>query len=225
ISTELKRVSSTAEKENADGDALGAWRQYKQIAAGYEGVSDVSAFLTKAQELSRTKAAQEALKRERNDFADQERLSNQILGALQAKENLEMSHSEGQENATRDVRELRLRGESERKLERAIVLKRALAGIFIGAIETGNGALERKDYRVAARYFSAAAEARSDSEWPLRQLAVAQALGRARKAAVETLKRVKKAAKEPNKFYEWVQSEPAFADLRGRSEMGELGVS
>ncbi len=225
ILSELEKLSSVAEKDVAGGDVLSARRKYKQIAATYDGIADVTAFRAKADEISRTKAFQDALKKERNDFADQERLSSQILGELQARENLEAPRSQDQTNVTDDVRDLRIRSEKEKKPDRAVVLKRALAGVFIGAIETGNDALEKKDYRSAARYFSAAVEAKPDAEWPLRQLAIAQALDKDRKAAIETLKRAKNKANDAAEFARWVQREPAFQDLRSRSEIQELGVS
>ncbi len=225
VLAELKRVSGAAEKDAASTEMLSAWRQYKQIVVTYDGVADVTAFRAKADELSRAKTVQDALKKERNDFADQERLSSQILGALQAKENMEMSRSEGQADVAEDVRDLRIRIEKSKKPDRAVILKRALAGVFVGAIESGSDSLEKKDYRSAARYFSAAAEAKPDAEWPLRQLAIAQALDKNRKAAIETLKRAKNKAGDATEFVRWVQSEPAFQDLRSRSEIQELGVS
>ena len=115
---------------------------------------------------------------------------------------------------TQDIRDLRQRSESEKKPERAVTLKRALAGIFIGAIESGSGALEKKECRTAERYFSAAAEARPHSEWPLRQLAIAQALAKDRKAALETLRRIKPA--DGPEFQNWLAAEPAFQILRGK---------
>lgn len=214
-----------AKKETASGDLLSAWRLYRQIAATYDGTASGAEARMKAEELSRTKAVQESLKRERNDFADQEHLSSQILGSLQVKENPEVPRSEAQTDVTQDVRDLRQRAESEKKAERAAVLKRALAEVFVGAIEAGSDALDKKDYQSAARYFSAVAEARPDAEWPLRQLAVAQALEKNRKAAIETLKRAKAKANDVAEFIRWVQSEPAFQDLRNRSEIGELGIS
>ena len=222
ISAEFKTAVAAAEKYSANGDPLSAWRQYKQIAEAYDGVVDLTGFRAEAEELSRGKSLQDALKRERNDFADQERLSSQILGALQTKENSEAPSSEGSANVLQDIRDLRQRSESEKKPERAVVLKRALAGIFIGAIETGNDALDKKDYRTAARYYSSAAEAKPDSEWPLRRLAVAQALDKNRKAALETLHRIKPA--DHAEFLNWLKNEPAFQDLRNRSEFGELDI-
>ena len=217
LSTELKSETAAAEKFSGNGDQLAAWRQYKQIASTYEGIPDVTAFRVKADELGRTRAVLDALKRERSDFSDQERLSGQILGALQAKGNIEAPRSEDQTNVAEDLRDLRIRSEKEKKPDRAVVLKRALAGIFIGTIETGSDALEKKDYRAAARYFSAAAEAKPDAEWPLRQLAIAQALDKDRKSALETLRRIKPI--DRNAFLTWMKAEPAFQEMRARGDL------
>lgn len=213
-------VTAAAEKYAGGGEVLAAWRQYKQIAETYDEIADAGAARTKTDELGKSKQVQGALKNERNMFEEQERWSNQILGALQSQENLEAPRSAEQSNVTQDIRDLRQRSESEKKPERSIVLKRALAGIFVGAIESGSGALEKKEYGTAARYFLAAAEARPDSEWPLRQLAIAQALSKDRKAAVETLRRVKPT--DPAEFQKWVAAEPAFAELRGKGDLKEV---
>jgi hypothetical protein len=224
ISTELMTAVAAAEKYLANGDALSSWRQYKQIVATYEGAVDVATFGAKAEELAGAKSVQDALKRERSDLADQERLSGQILLALQAKENLAAPRSEDQPNVMQEVHDLRLRAESEKKPERAVVLKRALAGIFIGAIESGSDALDKKDFRSAANDFSAAAEARPEAEWPLRQLAIAQALDKNRKAAIDSLKKAKSRAIDMAEFLHWLQTEPAFQDLRERPEIRELAA-
>jgi len=224
ISAQLNAAVSLAERQNANGELLSAWRQYKQIAETYEGISNVAPFKAKAEELARQKSVQDSLKRERNDFEDQQTVSGQILGALQAKNNSDAPRSEAEPSVALDVRGLRQRAENEKSPERAVVLKRALAGVFIGAIEAGNDELNKKEYGSAARYFSVAAEARPDAEWPLRQLAMAQALGNERKAAIETLKRAKSKAHDAEEFVRWVQNEPAFQNLLKRPEMAELGI-
>jgi len=217
VSIAMADAVASAEKYTASGDMLAAWRQYKQVAESYNEIADTGAARTNAEELGKSKQVQAALKSERTMFGEQERWSNQILGALQSQENLEAPRSAEQSNVTQDIHDLRQRSESEKRTERAIVLKRALAGIFVGAIESGSGALEKKEYRTAERYFSAAAEARPDAEWPLRQLAIAQALNRDRKASLETLHRIKPS--DVAEFQNWLATEPAFQTLRERHEL------
>lgn len=220
VAAQLKRAVSVAEESATKGDVLFAWRQYKQTAATFDGLADVAEIRAKALALAESKPVREALKRERSDFAEQERLSSQILGAIEAKGNAEAARSDEQTNFAEGVRDLRERSEKEKKPERAVVLKRALAGVFVSAFESGDGAMEKKEYRTAASYFSVAAEARPDAEWPLRQLAMAQALDKDRKAAVETLRRIKPV--DPAEFQKWLATEPAFFEMRGRSDFLDL---
>ncbi len=225
IARELAGAVAAAEKYAASGDLLAASRQYKQIAVTYHELADTAAFQTKAEELGKSKPVQAAIKSERNMFEDQERLSGEILGALQANNNSDAPRSEADAKTLQQVRDLRRRGDEEKKQERSVVFKRALAGVFIGTIEAGDAALDKKEYRLAARYFSAATEARPDAEWPLRQLAIAQALAKDRKAALETLRHAKTKTKDSAQFLAWIHSEIAFQELRSRSELAEFGVS
>ena len=217
IAGELKASVAAAEKYAANGDALAAWRQYKQIAATFDGLANVTELRAKAETLGHSKPVRDALKRERNDFDDQRRMSDQILGAIETGGSAEAPRSEEPNRVAEDVRDLRVRSEKEKPPDRAVVLKRTLAGVFVGAVESGEGALEKKDYRTAASYFSIAAEARPDAQWPLRQLAVAHALNKDRKAAIETLRRIKPA--DPAEFQKWLAGEPAFAELRAKGEI------
>jgi len=225
IAAELAGTVADAEKYTASGDLLAAWRQNGQIANTFSGLTDTPAIRAKADELGKSKAVQTALKRERSSFEDQERMSGRVLTILQSKETSEASRTKDEVNVAEEVRDLRRRAEEEKKPERGVILKRALAGVFVGAFETGDAAMEQKDYRNAARCFSAAVEARPAAEWPLRQLAIAQALAKDRKAAVETLRRAKAKMKDSSEFLEWLQAEPAFQEMRSRSELAEFGVS
>jgi predicted esterase len=215
IATQLTTLVGVAEKENAAGNSLAAWRIYRQIAATFDGIANVSAIRAKVEELSRAKSVRDGLKRERSDFDQQEKLSNDILGPLQSAAGPDSSEPDGQ--ILEMIRELRLRAEKEKHPDQAAVLKRALAGIFIGAIESGNNALDKKEYRAAARYFSAAAEVRPDPEWPLRQLAIALAFDKNRKAALDILRRIKPA--DPAEFQRWLKAEPAFDQMRAKGEL------
>ena len=224
IAAEMAGAVAAGEGYVLSGDLLAASRQYKQIAAAYHELADTTAFRTKAEELGKAKPVQAALKSERNMFEDQERLSGEILGALQADDTSDTPRSETDAKTLQQVRDLRLRAEEEKKQERSVVFKRALAEVFVGAIEAGGGALDKKEYRLAARYFSAAAEARREADWPLRQLAIAQALTKDRKAALDTLRRAKTKTKDSSQFLQWLQAEPAFQEMRTRSELSEFCV-
>ena len=113
------------------------------------------------------------------------------------------------------ARDLRQRSLKVQKPDRVLILKRALGGVFIGSIESGNLALEKKDYSLAAQYFACGAEANPEAEWVFRQLALARALFGDRKGAIEALRSARKLAKDMQLFSEWCNKQSAFAQLRG----------
>jgi hypothetical protein len=158
------------------GDLLAAWREYRQVAATFDAIADIAA-LRSAADLGKAKAVREAIKREKNDFEEQERLGGEVLAAFSGTESDDSSPAESADRAISRARDLRLRAANEKKPDRALVFRRALAGVFVAAMESGSDALDKKGYRQAARQFACAAEANPESEWAFRNLAVAQALG------------------------------------------------
>ena len=222
LAAEFQAAEERAKKEESNGDLLAAWRDDRQIAATFDGLADVSQVRARAETLSQAKPLREAVKRERSDFENQEQLTSDVFRALQAKGSAEASRSDIEADVVRQVRELRLRADGEKHPDRARVLKRALAGVFVGAFESGSLALEKKDYAAAALNFSAAAEAKPDAEWPLRELAVARALEKDKKAALEALRSAQKKAQDSAEFLAWLKEEPAFESLRKSNEGREF---
>jgi len=75
-------------------------------------------------------------------------------------------------------------------------------------------------------YFELASIADPDSVWALGNLAVARALDGDHKGTMDALRRAKSKTKDPGRFAEWLNEEPAFAKLRGTPEFSSiLGAS
>jgi len=198
------------------GDLLPAWREYSQVAATFDSLADVSASRSKAELLEKDKTVRDQMKRERIAFAEQDRLSEEVMSAVSPAP-LPASAAPPEQltrSAPELARDLRQRSLSEKKSERALVLKRALGAVFIGSIEAGNSALEKKDYSLAARYFACATDANPESDWIFRQLAVARALSGDRKGAIEALRSARKLTKDALTFSEWCKHESSFTKLR-----------
>src|SRR5262249_45033249 len=148
-------------------------------------LADGKAAREKADALARQKAVRNALDQEHDSFSEQERLAAEVLSAvLPATLNSDDARGRPAQSAQQLAQDLRERSVSEKKPGRALILKRALGAVFIGSIESGNAALEGKEYSLAAQYFACAAEANPLSEWVKRQLAVARALSGDRKGAL-----------------------------------------
>ena len=91
--------------------------------------------------------------------------------------------------------ELRQRAASEKKPDKLRVYRRALSGVFIGAVEAGEGSLDAKSYSLAAEYFQLASDANPESGGVLQALARAEALANDRKAALQALHRAREKAR------------------------------
>ena len=86
----------------------------------------------------------------------------------------------------------------------------------------GNERLDQKDSSHAKDYFELASVADPDSTWALGNLAVARAMNGDRKGTLDALRRAKSKTKDPVRFAEWLNEEPAFAKLRGIPEFGAI---
>jgi dienelactone hydrolase len=204
------------------GDLLDAWREYLQIAATYDTLVDVSSIHEKAETIGKEKAVRDAAKRERNQFEEQVRLSDDITTHLASLP----EHDENQLESDRELQEqisrLRRNADQEKHPEKAVVYKRALAGVFVGAMESGNAFLDEKKFDLAIRAYDVASQARPDSEWAWEQLAIARALAGQRKEAISALRRARDLAADKTAFEEWLKREHGFDRLRPSPEFQSL---
>ncbi len=217
VAAQFARASQLADATAASGDALSAWREDRQIAATFDGLTEanaVSAIRAKAEALGKSKSVREALVRESESFAEQARLEGDVLGSLATAPDGSDSGEEPVKSVEQKARALRLLAEQEKHPEHARVYHRAIAGVFVGAMENGSSALDRHDYRPAARAFACATEAAPDSEWAWRNLALTNGLLGNRKASLAALRRVRELSPDKAAFAQWISRELAFQSLR-----------
>jgi dienelactone hydrolase len=196
------------------GNLFYAWREYNQAIATFDGLTDVAPLRAAANSLASQKEVLEGPKRQQHDFEEQQNLSADIVNAM-ANFRANTPDLAGQVSATRQkVANLRVSSEREKKPEKSIVLRRALGSVFVEAMETAGAHLDAKGFTIAADCYLLAAEANPDSPWPLRSIAIAQAMDNNRKAAIDTLRQAKLKTKNLPEFLAWLQSEPTFAPLR-----------
>ena len=218
IAAQLSAAQARASALEKSGQLLAAWREDRQIATTFDSLVDTEVVRAKASELEKQKALRDAIKREHSDFEEQDRLSNEVLAASTPLQAPDASPSQNRGDAATLARDLRLRTEREKKPERVLVFKRALASVFIASLESGRDALDKKDFRRAESYFACATEANPESEWSFRNLAIARASSGDRKGALEALRSARKFTKDPSAFSDWLTQEPAFVRLQSTSE-------
>ena len=203
-------------------DLLDAWRDYMQIVSSYGSLLDVSVERSKAEALGKEKVVRDAAKREHSDFVEQSRLTAEISAALSGSPATGPSDSDTSAELNDRVAILRQRAENEKRPDRQRIYKRALSGVFIEAMESGNQFMDQKDYQRAARSFSCATQASPKSSWAWQNLAVAYASAGARKDAIRALQSASTFVENTTSFTAWLTSEPAFDRIRSTPEFQSL---
>jgi poly(3-hydroxybutyrate) depolymerase len=193
------------------GNLFYAWREYNQAIATFDGLIDVAPLHAVSTSLASQKDIREGRKRQQHDFEEQQNLVADITAAMVSLPTLNSDLAATVSATKQKIANLRDTAAHEKKPDKAIVLKRAVAQVFVHAMETGSNQIDQKQYALAKDYYLLAAEAMPDSPNPLRNLAYVQALDNNRKAALESLRQAKSKVTDMPHFLEWLQSEPAFA--------------
>lgn len=222
VEAQFAKAKAHAESLESSGDALNAWREYLQIAATYDSLLDVGSIRAKADAMGKDKAVRDGAKRERTDFDEQARLEAAISNSLSIPPGGDPSTSESDQALQNRVLMLRTEAEKQKREDRARVYKRALSGVFVEAMESGEDALQQKNYAMAIRTFLCAAQARPDSQWALRDLAVAQAQAGKRKDAITTLRHARELFRDKSSFDNWLKTESSFDRIRSTPEFDQL---
>jgi predicted esterase len=222
VKAQAAEVEKRAKTLEVAGDPYGNWKEYRQAADTFEGLGEGPTFRERAVALEKEKAVRDGARREQQDIEEQSRLSADISSGLAALRQDGPNRADTRSNVELQLSELRNRAEHEKNPQKLRVAKRALAGIFVEAMETGQERLDDKDFSHARTYFELAAYADPESLWALSQVAATCALEGDRKGALDALRRTKEKSKDPAAFSAWLADEPAFAKLRDTSEFRAL---
>jgi dienelactone hydrolase len=222
----IKAQAAEAEKRAKNlelaGDPYGSWKEYRQAAETFDGLGEAPAFRERAVAMEKEKAVRDGAKREQQDFEEQSRLGANISAGLVALCEHASNRADTRAGVERQILELRSHAEHEKSPQKLRVAKRALAGVFVQAMETGQERRDAKDISHARICFELAANADPDSVWALSQVAALRALDGDPKGALDALRRTKEKSKDPSAFSAWLMDEPAFAKLRETPEFRAL---
>ncbi len=222
VKAQAAEVEKRAKTLEVSGDPFGTWKEYRQAADTFDGLGEGPAFRERAVAMEKEKAVRDGAKREQQDIEEQSRLSADISSGLAALRQDAPNRADTRSTVELQISELRNRAEHEKNPQKRRVAKRALAGIFVEAMETGQERLDAKDFSHARTYFELAAYADPESLWALSQVAATCALEGDRKGALDALRRTKEKSNDPAAFSAWLADEPAFAKLRETPEFRAL---
>ena len=222
VKAQAIEVEKRAKTLEVSGDPYGTWKEYRQAADTFDGLGLGTTFRERSVAMEKEKAVRDGAKREQQDIEEQSRLCADISSGLAALRQDAPNRADIRTQVELQISELFNRAEHEKNPQKLRVAKRALAGIFVEAMETGQERLEAKDISHARIYFELAASADPDSVWALSQVAETCALDDDRKGTFDALRRTKEKSKDPVAFSAWLADEPAFAKLHDTPEFRAL---
>lgn len=222
IEAQFAKARARAESLEQSGDLFNAWREYVQIANTFDSLVDVAAMRTKAEVLAGEKAVREAAKHEENEFKEETQITSGIVARVLSPLENPDNRFQADEDLQSQIMHLRQNAAEEKRPERARVYKRALGGVFVTAMQTGDALLEEKKFQNAIRDYEFATQVMPDSAWAWGQLALARTCAGKKKEALASLRKAYELANDKASFWKWVQTETRFAPLRSLPEFQTL---
>jgi hypothetical protein len=221
LALELKRAQSFQ-----SADPFAAWFEYRQAAETFDSLAIAPNLRAEQKSLETQKSVLEATRREKQEIKQQDELSAPIFNGFaslsQPNSNDTSPPAAARNNLREQILSLQNRAAQEKNRDKARVMKRALAGIFVACMETGRARQDADDTTHARDYFELAIAADPDSVWALTNLAIARAADGDKKAALEALRRTKQKWTDRQAFSEWLNSQSAFAKFRDTSDFRAL---
>jgi hypothetical protein len=222
VAAEKTQAIARARYLDQAGAPYAAWREYRQAMETFDGLTDTTSLQQAAESLEKQKAIHDGARQEKHEFEEQDRLTAEISSGLSALRDDNGSRSQTRTRTEQQIIALRERATSEKHQDQIRVYRRALAGIVVEALESGEERLNAKDLSVAKDYFELATAADPESVWALSSVASARALLGDRKGALEVLRHAKEKSKDRASFLAWLNDEPAFAKLRDDAQFRAL---
>ena len=222
VKEQAAEAETRAKNLEASGDLYGAWQEYHQAAETFGGPGEFPAFNERAAALEKEKAVRDGAKREQQDFEEQTRLMGDISSGMSALRQDSAGGLDRRNEVAQQISELRSRAEHEKNPQKLRVLRRALSGVFIEAMEAGDDRYEARDFTRARIFYELGVGAEADSTWAWRKVAAARAMTGDRKGAMEATRRAKEQSKDLPAYSKWLAEEPAFAKFRDTPEFRAL---
>jgi predicted esterase len=191
------------------GDLYIAWRDYNASAATFEQLTDATPLRQAADALASQKTVKDGAKRQKQEFDEQADLTADISAAF-AGFHRSSNLTDSIDSTKKQIVRLREAAAREKRPEKALVYRRAVAQVFVYAMEAGIERLEGKETTLAKDYFLLAAEANPDEAGPFANIAVAMVMDNNRKGAFDALRQAKQRSPDHVAFAAWLQSEPTF---------------
>jgi len=209
-----------AQSAQKSGDILTAARAYHEIAVDFRTLRDVKEQEALAKSLADSEAFHKAKKNEKAALELEDEVATKVgtlvAGIAELLDNRDAfaKLETAAENESRDQRQ-------SSNPERRNAIARGLASAFAYAVETGQQAMLKKDYRSAREMFQACEIIQPDSAWAIYLSATAHAELGEKKEAIQALKRaMEKGLTNPKAL-----DDTAFDRMRNEEAFKQIAAS
>jgi predicted esterase len=219
----FRQSSERAAAFRGRGELLDERRELESVARDFEGVADTAAARGRLKELVASSVYRKAVDRQRSAIDEQARVSSDLGAALMT---LADSSGEGRAEtvlrASRDANELKKNLANAKDPDRRVVYERALSQVYVQAMEAARGALRQERTESALDLFGIAGTLRPETPQPQLGRAQAQAAAGRKSDAVRSLRRALELGLAPQDLARVLESNDAFAKLRGDPDVAAL---
>ena len=222
ITMQAERSVERAKNLEQQGELFAAWRAYSQAAEEFDAFPAAASLKRAATFLESQKAVRDGSRHERQEIEEQSQLTQEIALGMSAMRDNGAARTDLRNDLERKIIALRERSTHEKHAEKVRVLRRALGGLLVQAIESGGPPFDVRDFTLARDYFQLAAAADPGSVWALQNLAAVQAQTGDPKAAFASLRRAREQTKDRAAFSAWLAKEESFARLQQEPQFRAL---
>jgi len=188
IDRRFREEQAEANDAEKKADVMAQFDAYRSLVSDFAGFKDVTEYEKKLTLLQKSAALKAALNSEQEQIVDQSRLEGEISPKLQAYIDGTADDPFALGDAIlQAMRRLQDESEHSKNDVRRVVAKRALDGLWIEGIETGEQELESRHFEKAEGCFQLMSRVRDDP-WPAFLLAETHAAAGNRKQAIKDLR-------------------------------------
>jgi dienelactone hydrolase len=221
--TFIDRLLDKTKAEEADAesrkDPIAQLTAYRALISDFGGLRDVKEAAQKLTPLRQSPALKAALKGEREQMSEQQKLEQEISQKI----------ASVADNSVADITALRLdvrqqmgalndQAKNSKNEQKRLISGRAFSGIFVGAMEDGQQQLAARHFEKAEAYFDLMRQV-SDDPWPVLLLADTHAAAGNRKLAIKDLQ---EAVRRGLKDRAVIGSDPQLQSLKSEPEFQKL---
>ncbi|HEX8746806.1 MAG TPA: tetratricopeptide repeat protein, partial [Pyrinomonadaceae bacterium] len=184
-----KSATERARRAEEEKRVYDAYLAYVALAEDFRGLRDTAEFESRSARLKETPEVGKAIREDREQIRQQQRLEKELRGYQERRKDLE-TRAQAAADFHRVLAEVRKKARATEDSFERRVARRTLQGVFAFYFESSMSIIQsRKNYATAVSYLEAAAEIAENNPYITYELATAYALNGEKKRALEALKR------------------------------------